>query len=66
MIHGNDPTASHCTNIGPIHRKGIYAALKKWFDIPVPEKESKERRPAERTAVLDAGGGAGAEAAAAA
>src|SRR5262245_9571872 len=46
QIHGNDPTASHCTNIGPIHRKGIYAALKKWFDIPVPEAESKERRPA--------------------
>ena len=47
VIHGNDPTASHCTNIGPIHRKGIYAALKKWFDIPVPEAESKERRSAE-------------------
>jgi hypothetical protein len=46
VIHGNDPTASHCTNIGPIHRKGIYAALKKWFDIPVPEAESRERRPA--------------------
>jgi dienelactone hydrolase len=47
VIQGNDPTASHCTNIGPVHRKGIYAALKKWFDIPVPETESKERRTAE-------------------
>jgi hypothetical protein len=47
VIQGNDPTASHCNNIGPIHRKGIYAALKKWFDIPVPEKESKERRTSE-------------------
>jgi dienelactone hydrolase len=46
VIQGNDPTASHCTNIGPIHRQGIYAALKKWFDIPIPEKESSERRPA--------------------
>jgi hypothetical protein len=46
VIRGNDPTASHCTNIGPIHRKGIYAALKKWFDIPVPETETNERRPA--------------------
>jgi dienelactone hydrolase len=46
VIQGNDPTASHCTNIGPIHRKAIYAALKKWFDIPIPEKESQERRPA--------------------
>jgi dienelactone hydrolase len=47
VIQGNDPTASHCTNIGPIHRKAIYAALKKWFDIPIPEKESKERRSVE-------------------
>jgi hypothetical protein len=46
VIRGNDPTASHCNNIGPVHRKGIYAALKKWFDIPIPETESKERRPA--------------------
>jgi dienelactone hydrolase len=47
VIQGNDPTASHCTNIGPIHRKGIYAAMKKWFDIQVPDAESKERRTAE-------------------
>jgi hypothetical protein len=46
QIQVNDAKASHCTNIGPIQRKGIYAALKKWFDIPAPEKESQERRPA--------------------
>jgi hypothetical protein len=46
QIQVNDAKASHCTNIGPIQRKGIYAALKKWFDIPVPEKEISERRPA--------------------
>jgi len=46
QIQVNDEKASHCTNIGPIHRKGIYAALKKWFDIPVPAQESQERRPA--------------------
>lgn len=44
QIQVNDAKASHCTNIGPIQRKGIYAALKKWYDIPVPEKESQERR----------------------
>ena len=27
---------------------GIYAALKKWFDIPIPETESNERRSAEQ------------------
>lgn len=46
QIQVNDAKASHCTNIGPIQRKGIYVALKKWFDIPVPEKESQERRTA--------------------
>jgi hypothetical protein len=46
QIQVNDAKASHCTNIGPIQRKGIYAALNKWFDIPVPMKESSERRPA--------------------
>ncbi len=47
VIQGNDPNASHCNNIGPIHRKGIYTAFKKWFDIPVPEKEVRERRTRE-------------------
>lgn len=46
-IHINNADASHCTNIGPIQRKGIYAALKKWFNIPRPEKEPNERRSAE-------------------
>lgn len=46
-IHINNADASHCTNIGPIQRKGIYAALKKWYDIPPPEKEPNERRSAE-------------------
>jgi hypothetical protein len=47
QIQVNDAKASHCTNIGPIQRKGIYAALKKWFDIPVPFAEVSERRPAD-------------------
>ena len=38
------PEATHCNNIGPIHRAGIYPLLKLWFAIPVPEKEAKERR----------------------
>ncbi len=47
VIQGNDPTASHCNNIGSVHRKSIYTALKKWFDIPIPDKDSKERRTAD-------------------
>jgi cephalosporin-C deacetylase-like acetyl esterase len=40
------PENTHCNNIGPEHRKGIYPALKKWFDIPLPEKEYQERHKA--------------------
>jgi cephalosporin-C deacetylase-like acetyl esterase len=47
VIHNNDPNGTHCTNIGAVHRKGIYAALKKWYDIPPPEKEPNERRTAD-------------------
>jgi len=36
--------ASHCTNIGAHHRKaGIYAAFKKWFGIPAPKTEYRNR-----------------------
>jgi dienelactone hydrolase len=35
---------THCNNIGPEHREGIYPALKKWFDMPIPEKEYREHR----------------------
>ncbi|MDH5427719.1 MAG: acetylxylan esterase [Nitrospirota bacterium] len=35
--HG--PLDSHCTNIGPIHRKQLYTILQEWFEIPVPEHE---------------------------
>ncbi len=34
--------ASHCNNIGPVHRRQIDPALKKWFDIPLP-KEYRNR-----------------------
>lgn len=38
--------ASHCNNIGPTHRKGIHEAFHKWFDIPQPDEEFRERRSA--------------------
>jgi cephalosporin-C deacetylase-like acetyl esterase len=44
-LKGQPPEATHCNNIGPVHRQGIYAALKKWYEIPEPEKESQDRRP---------------------
>jgi len=45
-VKGQPPESTHCNNIGPVHRQGIYRALKQWFGIPEPEKESQERRPA--------------------
>lgn len=47
VIHNNDPNGTHCTNIGPVQRQGIYAAFKKWFNIAPPEKEPNERRSAD-------------------
>jgi dienelactone hydrolase len=43
-VSGQPPEATHCTNIGAIHRKAIYPYLKKWLDIPIPETDAKERR----------------------
>lgn len=43
----NDPTATHCNNIGPEHRKPIYPTLKKWFDMSVPKEEYRKRLPAD-------------------
>jgi dienelactone hydrolase len=45
-VKGQAPESTHCNNIGPVHRQGIYPAFKKWFGIPEPEKEPQERRPA--------------------
>jgi cephalosporin-C deacetylase-like acetyl esterase len=45
-VKGQPPESTHCNNIGPVHRQGIYPAFKRWFGIPEPEKESQERRPA--------------------
>lgn len=41
------PANTHCTNIGSVHRKMIYPALKAWFGMPVPEEYSKRRMSAE-------------------
>ncbi len=46
-LSGKPPESTHCNNIGAAHRKPIYPALKRWFDIPIPEKEYQKRLPAE-------------------
>jgi dienelactone hydrolase len=53
-VTGKPPEATHCNNVGPEHRKGIYPALKRWFDVAVPTREEQRRRPAEELTCLDA------------
>jgi cephalosporin-C deacetylase-like acetyl esterase len=36
-LKGRPPEATHCTNIGPFHRKRIHEAFNKWFGIEVEE-----------------------------
>ncbi len=44
-IRVNNAEATHCNNIGVVHRKLIHEAFRKWFNIDVtPEKEYKGRR----------------------
>jgi dienelactone hydrolase len=43
---GRPPESTHCDNLGPVQRRGIYTALNRWFGIPVPAHESHEPRPA--------------------
>jgi cephalosporin-C deacetylase-like acetyl esterase len=50
-LRGTPPESSHCNNIGPIHRAGIYPILARWFGMPVPD-ESRARRPADELLCL--------------
>jgi cephalosporin-C deacetylase-like acetyl esterase len=44
-VTGQPPESTHCTNIGPEHRKQIYESFREWFEIPIPKND----RPARRT-----------------
>ncbi|HEY8504321.1 MAG TPA: acetylxylan esterase [Gemmataceae bacterium] len=50
-LRGRPPESTHCNNIGPAHRAGIYPALQRWFQMPVPEPEwvGRHRSAAELT-----------------
>jgi cephalosporin-C deacetylase-like acetyl esterase len=51
-VSGKPPDSTHCTNIGPEHRREIYPAFKRWFNIGVPEKEYSQRRTVEELTCL--------------
>jgi dienelactone hydrolase len=46
-LSGRPPAASHCNNIGSVHRKMIYPVLERWFQIPAPQAEFQQRRSAD-------------------
>lgn len=46
QLSGRPPEASHCNNIGPVHRKGIHAAFKEWWGIEVVEPTERKRQTA--------------------
>jgi dienelactone hydrolase len=51
-VTGKAPESTHCNNIGPVQLKGVYPAFERWFRLPVPGGEAKERHPAEELACL--------------
>ena len=42
-VRGRSPEASHCTNIGSLHRSQIYPALERWFAMTPPKEADFER-----------------------
>ncbi len=52
QLTGKPPEASHCNNIGPLQRKGIYDAFQRWFSLPAPPEEAKDRHSATELACL--------------
>ncbi|MCA9501064.1 MAG: acetylxylan esterase, partial [Nitrospira sp.] len=51
-VSGHGPGDTHCTNVGPIHRRQLYPIFQEWFDIPVPDREVIEPLPKEKLACL--------------
>lgn len=55
-LRGKNPSGSHCTNIGRVHRQLIHPAFRRWFRIDVsPDDEYSARRESdELTCLTDA------------
>jgi dienelactone hydrolase len=45
---------THCTNVGPVHRAGVYPWLEQWFGMKPPEPEVQDRRAPEALQCRDA------------
>jgi cephalosporin-C deacetylase-like acetyl esterase len=47
VLSGQPPTATHCNQVGAVHRRMLYPPLQRWFGIPTPDSEYQERLPEE-------------------
>jgi arylsulfatase A len=54
-VKGKAPEASHCTNIGPLHRSQLHPLLEKWFGLPAPSAEYTTTRPGDDLKCVSAG-----------
>ena len=54
LVTGHPPEATHCNNVGPVHRQMIYAELQKILGLTPPE-EYGERPPEESLLCLPPG-----------
>src|SRR5262245_51570234 len=52
LLSGRPSEATHCNNIGAVHRKMIYPPLERWFGIAAPEQDYQQRRPDEELTSL--------------
>jgi len=43
ILSGRPPESTHCNNVGAVHRKMIYPALRRWFDMEIPGEEYQQR-----------------------
>jgi len=50
-VTGKAPDSTHCNNIGPIHRQGMYPALNRWLALDL-SKESEDRRKSDELQCL--------------
>ncbi|MEW5977385.1 MAG: acetylxylan esterase [Acidobacteriota bacterium] len=52
VLKDRPPQASHCNNIGPIHRQRIHQALRRWFGISENPPEYSNRRSREELTAM--------------
>ncbi|MGE0609781.1 MAG: hypothetical protein AB7O62_22010 [Pirellulales bacterium] len=55
-VSQSSDVASHCNNIGKVHRERIHQALAKWFELPLPKDEPRERHESHELHCLEGSG----------